>query len=51
MGNLRARNSHPTGVSPLFLVSIQNHPATIKTFPDLLKDTPAFDWLIVQYNP
>jgi hypothetical protein len=28
-----------------------NQPATIKTFPDLLKDQPAFDWLIVQYNP
>jgi hypothetical protein len=28
-----------------------HHPATIKTFPELLKDGPAFDWLIVQYNP
>src|SRR5580704_2955425 len=28
-----------------------NRPATIRTFPEVLKGEPAFDWLIVQYNP
>jgi hypothetical protein len=28
-----------------------NYPATIKAFPDVLQSEPAFDWLIVQYNP
>jgi hypothetical protein len=28
-----------------------NHPATLKTLPDMLKVEIAFDWLIVQYNP
>jgi hypothetical protein len=28
-----------------------NHPATLKTLPDMLKVEIAFDWLIVRYNP
>jgi glycosyltransferase involved in cell wall biosynthesis len=28
-----------------------NRPATIRTFPKILEGKPAFDWLIVQYNP
>lgn len=28
-----------------------NRPATIKMLPVVLKNEPAFDWLIVQYNP
>jgi hypothetical protein len=54
--NVTVFTSHGPKLSPgqgITVVSCfdPDHVASIKTFPELLKGEPTFDWLIVQYNP
>jgi glycosyltransferase involved in cell wall biosynthesis len=54
--NVTVLTSHGPRLKPTKGIAIvpcfdPNRPATIKALPAVLKKEPAFDWLIVQYNP